>query len=236
MTKEVVRAHETGKAFIPVRYNISHAEFQQRQPEWNIVIGAAASIPVTLDGVPAIIPRIARGLQQLSPPRDERIPRSSEAIPATESAPKARAEPQPSEAETTVRYAADQISKAHTDLQRPAESPGRSGVVDSRAGQGAIRRGDKSVYVAVAFLGSLVVIGGATYLFRGDAPVQPVPSEVSKRCDANRGRPALSCRGCFTQERLFRRSRGKYPATLGQCTTVAERRESTASVIRSQQH
>src|SRR5437870_1135836 len=32
--KEVVRAHETGKRFLPVLRGITHAEFQVRQPEW----------------------------------------------------------------------------------------------------------------------------------------------------------------------------------------------------------
>ena len=34
VTKEVVRAHETDKEFIPVRRDITHIEFQNRQPEW----------------------------------------------------------------------------------------------------------------------------------------------------------------------------------------------------------
>lgn len=67
MTKEVVRANDLGKPFIPVRANISHAEFQGRQPEWNIAIGAAASIPVPPTGVSGIMPRIVRGLGALGP-------------------------------------------------------------------------------------------------------------------------------------------------------------------------
>jgi len=34
VTKEVIRAHETGKEFIPVLQDITHIEFQNRQPEW----------------------------------------------------------------------------------------------------------------------------------------------------------------------------------------------------------
>ena len=62
MTKEVARASDLGKPFIPVRFNISHAEFQQRQPEWNIALGAASSIPVPSAGVSEILPRIVRGI------------------------------------------------------------------------------------------------------------------------------------------------------------------------------
>jgi len=65
MTKEVVRANDLGRPFLPVRFNISHAEFQMQQPEWNIAIGAAASIPVPVTGVSEIMPRIVRGLEAL---------------------------------------------------------------------------------------------------------------------------------------------------------------------------
>jgi len=65
MTKEVVRANDLGKPFIPVLSNISHAEFQERQPEWSIAIGAAASIPVSPTDVSGIMPRIVRGIAAL---------------------------------------------------------------------------------------------------------------------------------------------------------------------------
>ena len=65
VTKEVVRAHESAKEFIPVRHGITHIEFQTRQPEWREAIGAAASIAIPEDGVPSIIPRIVNGLKTL---------------------------------------------------------------------------------------------------------------------------------------------------------------------------
>jgi hypothetical protein len=71
MTKEVVRANDLGKPFVPVRYKISHAVFQEEQPEWNIAIGAAASIPIPEKGVAEILPRIVRGLEALTSPREE---------------------------------------------------------------------------------------------------------------------------------------------------------------------
>ena len=38
ITKEIVRAHESDKHFIPILCNITHVEFQNRQPEWREAI------------------------------------------------------------------------------------------------------------------------------------------------------------------------------------------------------
>jgi len=65
VTKEVVRAHETGKEFVPVLRNITHVEFQNRQPEWREAIGGAASINISPEEVAEITPRIADGLKAL---------------------------------------------------------------------------------------------------------------------------------------------------------------------------
>ncbi len=65
VTKEIVRAHEAGKDFIPVRRDISHIEFQNRQPEWREAIGAAASIEITADGLEDVIQRILDGIKFL---------------------------------------------------------------------------------------------------------------------------------------------------------------------------
>src|SRR5688572_12624961 len=71
MTKEAVRANDLGKPFVPVRYKISHAVFQEEQPEWNIAIGAASSIPIPEKGVSEILPRIVRGLEGLTSSRED---------------------------------------------------------------------------------------------------------------------------------------------------------------------
>lgn len=63
VTKEIVRAHETGKELVPVLRDISHVEFQTRQPEWRAALGAASSIRVSPEGVSDIIPRIVSGLK-----------------------------------------------------------------------------------------------------------------------------------------------------------------------------
>jgi hypothetical protein len=65
VTKEVIRAHESGKEFIPVLRGITHIEFQNRQPEWREAVGAAASISIPLEGVAGILPRIIDGLKAL---------------------------------------------------------------------------------------------------------------------------------------------------------------------------
>ena len=65
VTKEVVRAHESGAEFIPILRGITHIEFQNRQPEWREAVGAAASISIPLEGVANILPRIINGLKAL---------------------------------------------------------------------------------------------------------------------------------------------------------------------------
>jgi len=65
MTKEVVRAHEAGKPFIPVLYGISHFDFKRRQPEWAEALGAAASVLIPTEGTASVIPRIVAGLREL---------------------------------------------------------------------------------------------------------------------------------------------------------------------------
>lgn len=63
VTSEVVRAHETNKIFIPLLRGITHAEFQNRQPEWREAVGATTSIRIPQDGSATIIPRIINGLK-----------------------------------------------------------------------------------------------------------------------------------------------------------------------------
>jgi hypothetical protein len=65
ITREVVRAHESGKAFIPVLVDVSHAEFQSLQPEWVEAIGAAASVSLPEEGVERLVPRLVKGLESL---------------------------------------------------------------------------------------------------------------------------------------------------------------------------
>lgn len=65
ITKEVDRAHECGKPFIPLLRDVTHVEFQNRQPEWRQAIGTATSIRIPPEGISAILPRIVKGLKAL---------------------------------------------------------------------------------------------------------------------------------------------------------------------------
>jgi len=56
VTNEVVRAGESNKEFIPVRRDITHIEFQNRQPEWREAVGAAGSIRIPQEGAAGILP------------------------------------------------------------------------------------------------------------------------------------------------------------------------------------
>lgn len=65
VTREVVRAHEGGKPFVPVLRDMTHVEFQNRQPEWREAIGSATSIRIPSQGVASILTRIIDGLRAL---------------------------------------------------------------------------------------------------------------------------------------------------------------------------
>jgi hypothetical protein len=65
VTKEVVRAHETAKPFFPVLLDVSHLEFQNRQPEWREVIGATASISLADRGLTAVQSALLKGLKAM---------------------------------------------------------------------------------------------------------------------------------------------------------------------------
>ncbi len=66
VTKEVVRAHEAGKAFVPVLVDVSHVEFQNRQPEWREAIGGATSITLLGRSVESVAEAIVKGLHALN--------------------------------------------------------------------------------------------------------------------------------------------------------------------------
>ncbi len=65
VTSEVIRAFECGKPFLPVLRNLTHAEFQQRQPVWRQAVGAAASVRIPSGGVVAVLPSLLAGLRNL---------------------------------------------------------------------------------------------------------------------------------------------------------------------------
>lgn len=65
VTKEVVRAHEEGKPFLPLLHGIAHIDFQMRQREWREALGSAASAIIPPEGIGSLMPRLVRGLTSL---------------------------------------------------------------------------------------------------------------------------------------------------------------------------
>jgi hypothetical protein len=92
VTKEVVRAHEAAKPFLPVLHGISHADFQKRQPEWREAMGSAASVQFPAEGAAAILPRLVAGLSALKVERAARVAAAGPDVGAA-SAPPAAAAP-----------------------------------------------------------------------------------------------------------------------------------------------
>lgn len=74
--KEVERAHESGKHFVPVLSGVKHIEFQTRKRGWRMAMGANTSISVPADGASSIVPRIVGGLRRLVINSEEPVPSS----------------------------------------------------------------------------------------------------------------------------------------------------------------
>ena len=91
VTREVVRGLESAKPFVPLLRDVSHVEFQTRQPEWRAAVGAATSIQIPESGVAGIIPRIVSGLEALSVPCRWGPKRSTERATKVDSAASASA-------------------------------------------------------------------------------------------------------------------------------------------------
>jgi hypothetical protein len=74
---EIVRAHETGKPFLPLLLGLTHSEFQKQKPEWHHLLGGATSLMIPASGVSQIRQGLVPGLERLgvSPgrPDDHRL-------------------------------------------------------------------------------------------------------------------------------------------------------------------
>ena len=80
--REVVRAHESNKPFVPLLFGIEHADFQRRQPEWREAVGAATALDVPQEGLGSVRERIIAGFMALGlTPANARSPDSPGAIP-----------------------------------------------------------------------------------------------------------------------------------------------------------
>ena len=63
MSREVERAHECRKKFIPILVDLNHVDFISRQPMWRQALGTTASIRIPAGGVKEIVPKIIKGIQ-----------------------------------------------------------------------------------------------------------------------------------------------------------------------------
>jgi len=91
VTKEVVRAHEENRPFVPVLHGVTHAQFQEQQQEWREAVGSAASVSMPAEGPRGLVSRLARGLEALgvrpgppapSPALPPAAPRAEAPLPA----------------------------------------------------------------------------------------------------------------------------------------------------------
>jgi hypothetical protein len=62
---EIVRAHETGKTFLPLLKGLSHDEFRARRPNWAMMMGASVALPMDERALLRSLPRIVQGLKHL---------------------------------------------------------------------------------------------------------------------------------------------------------------------------
>jgi hypothetical protein len=65
VSREVVRAHESGRRFVPLLRDVTHNDLEQRQPEWREAMGAATSIRISSEGLAEVLPRVVFGLKTL---------------------------------------------------------------------------------------------------------------------------------------------------------------------------
>ena len=99
MTSEVGRAHESHKPFFPILVDVSHSEFQTRQPEWRMAVGMAASVNLATLGGQGVAAAVARGLERQhilraqSPPRKAAVAQAPAQAPAVTHAPATTAPP-----------------------------------------------------------------------------------------------------------------------------------------------
>lgn len=87
VVKEVVRAHEAGKPFIPLRRGVAHEAVHQ-QRDFRMALGASVSIAMPDDGVDAILPRVIRGLERSGVTPHGSVSRPPHAPPAPPPRPK----------------------------------------------------------------------------------------------------------------------------------------------------
>ncbi len=65
MDKEIVKAHEEGKVFLPILCGLSHHEFRETARDWAMAMGAATSVELLPGGVSQLLLKLLSGLERL---------------------------------------------------------------------------------------------------------------------------------------------------------------------------
>jgi tetratricopeptide (TPR) repeat protein len=63
--REIVRAHEFGKAFLPILRDLPYAEFARRRPAWQQAMGAVTALSVPDGDVEALGDRLVAGVREV---------------------------------------------------------------------------------------------------------------------------------------------------------------------------
>lgn len=63
--REVLRAGELHRPFVPLLLDVPYAEFAERQPTWDAALAGAVAISIPPEGPAGIVPAIVRSLRQL---------------------------------------------------------------------------------------------------------------------------------------------------------------------------
>lgn len=159
ITREVIRAHESGKSFVPVLKGVTHSEFQARQPEWQEAIGSATSIRIPEKGLASVMPRIIEGLRVLG------IPSSPQ--PDVERVDRIRATlgellPYPMEGESKETAASTtpspEYSRTPTQVTQGQQAESEAPFDTVPAGETASGTRRRRTKIAVMAVGSVVVV------------------------------------------------------------------------------
>lgn len=76
--REVTRAHEYRRPFIPLLHKLTHEEFREEKPAWSFVIGATVSLTIPRRGVSGVVPDIISYLDKLGVEKQPGGPRAPE--------------------------------------------------------------------------------------------------------------------------------------------------------------
>ncbi len=74
VTKEVVKAYEEDKVFVPVLVDFPWEDIEKVQPQWKQALGAATGIKTSPEAASAIVPRLVAGLKAMGiEPQSQRL-------------------------------------------------------------------------------------------------------------------------------------------------------------------